>query len=162
MDQLQRKSTRSFTSADELLTSHSQIAFYCCTLPFVSILYAFVEIGWFIYGHSFNRVVASLVGSVLLLFGWVFQTSFWTNCEMISRDDNGLQRYCPQWAMRKVAVREDGLNSDLQMAKYAFGWIITFGYFGYMVFLAALIDKTKKAEKARARDACEKLSVETK
>ena len=90
----------------------------------------------------------SLIGSTVLTITWICQVSFWTNCEELPRDDNGVQQYCPQFAMRKS---QNSLNSGVQRAKFALGWIIAFGYLGYLALIASALAKTRKM-KARSKD----------
>lgn len=70
--------------------------------------------------------------------------SFWTNCEIVARDDNGVQRYCPQWAMRKV---DHELNNGVQMAKYCLGWPVISLYLAYMIISAVGMSKGRKLER---------------
>jgi len=97
-----------------------------------------------IYRRSSRRQLFALVGSVVLLLTWICQVSFWTNCEIMPRDDNGVQRYCPQWAMRK---RDDELHNGVQMAKYSLGWPVIALYLVYVIITATAVGRARKLEK---------------
>jgi hypothetical protein len=120
-----------------------QIAFYSVTAALLSTLYVPLDI--YIYKYSPRRLILALVGATTMTLAWICQVGFWTNCEVLSRDDNGLQSWCPQSAMHK-ALSGGQLNTPLQMAKFIIGYLTAFAYFGYLVVCAIAVHKARKLQ----------------
>src|SRR4051812_11092966 len=77
--------------------------FYSITTACLSLLLAPNDtISYICYSH---RQPISLVGSVVLSLAWICQVGFWTNCEELNRDNNGVMPWCPQYAMYKMVFQ---------------------------------------------------------
>jgi hypothetical protein len=142
-NQLPRKSIHSVSVIWKIKRIPRQIAFYSATAAFISLLYAPFDA--YNYLRFLRRQLFSLIGSTTLAIAWICQIGFWTNCEELSPDSNGVQPWCPQYAMWRI---QGLINSPVQRAKFVLGYITAFTWLGYMVICAVSIHKTRKAMKS--------------
>lgn len=116
-------------------------------MPLVSVILSIIDASFYVLVRDFRRIIASLVGAVLLLIGWICQMGIWTNCEELGSEDGGLSDFCPQVAM--VSSVDNSFSAQgwkAETAKNAFGWIIMIGYFAYMTFVAVVVSKARSSQ----------------
>ncbi|KAI9676163.1 MAG: hypothetical protein M1817_000908 [Caeruleum heppii] len=120
----------------------AMLAFYGCTAPFLTLLYAPSIL--FLHLRSLLSPLVALLTSLLVWLGWTTQLAFWTNCEEVSEDMSGQQPSCPQYAL---SLRRDFESLPARKVRFALGWVIWAGLLIFVAASAAALFKGKRSSK---------------
>ena len=98
---------------------YSYIVFEMATLPVLSIVHGFIDLG--LYFKSRLHPIYALCGATVFMIAWLIQLGAWSSCEWFTQP---LEHKCMQWYLVNVDPLEDVYTVRILSAKITFVFTI--------------------------------------
>lgn len=115
---------------------------YCSFVPIISLLHSSVDLCLFFTARL--APLYALLGSLLLLLGWLVQLGFLLGCETVGELSEGVSDFCPTISLY---ARYSRAREPIRTALSCFEAVAVLAYLVYMSLAATAVSRARRASR---------------